>query len=66
MAGWPMFGLSTTELLIFAGILLLLFGSAKLPALMRSMGRSVSEFKQGLKDEPSKLDHSETDESHPG
>ena len=45
-------GLGTTELLILAGVLLLLFGSAKLPSLMRSMGRSVNEFKTGLNEKP--------------
>ena len=48
-----MFGLGTTELLIMAGVLLLLFGSARLPSLMRNMGRSVNEFKAGMKDKPS-------------
>lgn len=42
----------TFELAIFAGILLLLFGSAKLPSLMRNMGRSVNEFKAGIKEKP--------------
>ena len=50
-----MFGIGTPELLIFAGILLLLFGSAKLPALMRNMGRSVNEFKAGIKEKPHEL-----------
>ncbi len=51
-----MFGIGQTELLILAGILTLVFGASRLPSLMRNMGRSVNEFKQGLKDEPKKLD----------
>jgi sec-independent protein translocase protein TatA len=47
-----MFGFNTTELLIVLGIFVLLFGAARLPALMRSLGRSVNEFKHGLRDEP--------------
>ena len=47
-----MFGLGTTELMIMAGVLLLLFGSTRLPSLMRNMGRSVNEFKAGMKDQP--------------
>ncbi len=47
-----MFGIGTTELLILAAILMLLFGATRLPSLMRNMGRSVNEFKQGLRDEP--------------
>jgi len=50
-----MFGISTQELLIVAAILMLLFGATRLPTMMRNMGRSVNEFKQGLKDEPKEL-----------
>jgi sec-independent protein translocase protein TatA len=42
-----MFGLSTTELLIVLVVLLLLFGS-RLPNVMRSLGKSVTEFKKGM------------------
>ena len=47
-----MFGIGTPEMLILAAVLLLLFGGAKLPALMRNMGRSVNEFKAGIKEKP--------------
>ncbi len=46
-----MFGLGFWELLIVFGIVLLLFGSSRLPSLMRNLGRSVVEFKQGMRDE---------------
>ena len=36
------------ELLIIAGVILLLFGN-RLPSVMRSLGRGVVEFKQGLR-----------------
>lgn len=36
------------ELAIIAGIVLLLFGGAKLPSLMRNLGRSTKEFKRGM------------------
>lgn len=42
-----MFGLSPFKLLIIAGVILLIFGN-RLPATMRSLGRSVTEFKKGL------------------
>lgn len=37
------------EVVIFGGIILLVFGN-RLPTLMRSMGRSVVEFKKGASD----------------
>ena len=40
------------EIAIFAAVLMLLFGSQKLPLLMRNMGRSVNEFKAGIKEKP--------------
>jgi sec-independent protein translocase protein TatA len=40
------------ELLIIMAIFLLLFGGAKLPSLMRNLGRSVNEFKTGIKEAP--------------
>ena len=50
-----MFGLSTWEILIFAGIIVLLFGGARLPGLMRNMGRSINEFKTGIKEQPAEM-----------
>jgi len=44
-------GIGTTELLIILAVLLLLFGH-QLPTLMRSMGRSLGEFKAGMNDPP--------------
>lgn len=45
-----MFGFNTTELVIFGLIVLVIFGSSRLPSLMRSLGRSANEFKAGLRD----------------
>ena len=42
--------LGVTELLIILFIVLLLFGSTKLPSLARSLGSSVNEFKKGAKE----------------
>jgi sec-independent protein translocase protein TatA len=39
------------EMLVIGIIGILLFGS-RLPKLARSLGQSVSEFKQGMKDPP--------------
>lgn len=50
--------LGPTELLIVAGILVLLFGAAKLPKLARSLGESARIFKaetKGLHDDDEAL-----------
>lgn len=43
--------LGAPELLIVLLVVLVLFGSTKLPKLARSLGQAQSEFKAGLKDE---------------
>ncbi|MBQ3244856.1 MAG: twin-arginine translocase TatA/TatE family subunit [Bacteroidaceae bacterium] len=40
--------IGATELLLIAGIALLLFGGKKLPEMMRGLGRGVKEFKEGM------------------
>ena len=45
-----MFGLGMQELLIFMVIVLLIFGSSRLPTLMRNLGRSANEFKAGMRE----------------
>jgi sec-independent protein translocase protein TatA len=42
--------MGTTELLIILAIVLLLFGSKKLPELARSLGLSAGELRKGLRD----------------
>ena len=44
MPGW-------TELLIIAGVVVLLFGTNKLPKLGGAIGESIKNFKKGIKDE---------------
>lgn len=46
------FGFGQTEIIIFAIVLFVLFGGAKLPSLMRNIGRSVNEFKAGIREKP--------------
>ena len=43
-------GLGMQELIIVLIILLLLFGSTRLPQLARGMGKSIREFKKGIND----------------
>ncbi len=40
------------QLLIVLAVLLLLFGSSRLPKMARSLGQSLTEFKRGLKETP--------------
>ena len=42
------FGLGTTELLLIALVVLLLFGGRKIPELMRGLGKGVKSFKDGV------------------
>lgn len=43
-----LFGIGTTELVLIAFVLLLLFGGSKLPQLMRGAGRGIREFKDAM------------------
>ena len=49
-----MFGLGMGEGFIILAIVVLLFGGKKLPALGKSLGRSINEFKAGLKETDTK------------
>ncbi len=42
------FGLGTTELLLIALVVLLLFGGRKIPELMKGLGKGVKSFKDGI------------------
>lgn len=46
-----MFGLGTTELIILAGILVLLFGSKKIADLARSVAEAVKILRHSFSDE---------------
>lgn len=43
-----MFGLGMQEMLLIGVVLLLLFGPSKIPELMRSVGKGITEFKRGV------------------
>ncbi len=54
-------GFSYIHWLVIAGVALLLFGN-RLPDVARSLGRSVNEFKKGLKEVKDDLDDDEEEE----
>jgi len=45
-----MFGVGMPELLVILLIALLIFGAAKLPQVGRALGRTITEFKKGMKE----------------
>lgn len=58
--------IGTTELLLVAGIALLLFGGKKVPEMMKGMGQGVKSFKDavnGKVEEPSEESPHEAAES---
>ena len=58
-------GIGAPELLIILGILVLLFGAAKLPELARGSGRALRIFKaetKGLTDDDDKADYKTPEE----
>ena len=44
-----MFGIGTTEMIVFGIIAVILFGG-RLPSVARSLGKSIVEFKKGMND----------------
>ncbi len=56
-----LFGLGMQEILVFALIVLLLFGGKKIPELMNGLGKGVKSFKDGMKE----IEADTTDEKKP-
>lgn len=57
-----MLGLGTSELLVVLVIVLVLFGGAKLPQMMKGLGEGMREFKKATRDDD---DLVKKDESRP-
>ncbi len=51
-----MFGLGTREIIILAGILVLLFGSKKIPELARSIREAARHLRGAFSDDEDKKD----------
>ena len=45
-----MFGIGFPELLVILLICLLVFGAAKLPEIGKAFGKTINEFKKGMKE----------------
>ncbi|RMH62135.1 MAG: twin-arginine translocase TatA/TatE family subunit [Calditrichaeota bacterium] len=60
-----MFGIGTTELIVILFIILLVFGSKKLPELARGLGRGINEFKRASQEIQEELDISGALEDKP-
>jgi sec-independent protein translocase protein TatA len=56
-----MFGIGTQELIIIGIVAVMLFGS-RLPSVARSMGKSIVEFKKGMKDIENEVKTADYDE----
>lgn len=54
--------IGTTEIIVIAAIILLIFGGKKLPELMRGLGKGMKEFKDGMKEED-KPEEQQTEET---
>jgi sec-independent protein translocase protein TatA len=62
-AFFPSLGMN--ELLVIGFISLLIFGN-RLPSVMRSLGKSVTEFKKGMNDLEEEVNQPVTAEKKPG
>jgi sec-independent protein translocase protein TatA len=49
-------GLGMPELLIILVIILVLFGSRRIPDLAKGLGEGIRNFKSGMRDEPHEID----------
>lgn len=55
--------IGTPELILIAIIILLLFGASKIPELMRSLGKGVKNFKDGVDGKDDKSEKSDKAEN---
>ena len=46
----PIAMIGMQEILVFGAIVLLLFGGAKIPQLMRGLGKGMGEFQRGIEE----------------
>ena len=56
-------GLGTGEIILIALAILLLFGAKRIPELMKSMGKGVKNFKEGMKEVEKEINAPSADEA---
>ena len=56
-------GLGTGEIILIALAILLLFGAKRIPELMKSMGKGVKNFKEGMKEVEKEINAPSADET---
>jgi sec-independent protein translocase protein TatA len=54
-----------TEWILIGVVVLVLFGAKKIPELARSLGRSSTEFKKGVREGAFDPDDAAPDQAHP-
>ena len=54
--------IGTTEILVIALVIMVLFGAAAIPRFARNLGRAKKEFQEGLKEGESSEDPSDQSE----
>jgi len=56
-----MFGLGTTELIIILVLVMIIFGAGKLPQVGGALGKSLRNFKDGVKEGEEEIDKKDPD-----
>jgi len=56
-----MFGLGTTELIIILVLVMIIFGAGKLPQVGGALGKSLRNFKEGVKEGEEEKSEAEAD-----
>jgi len=56
-----MFGLGTTELIIILVLVMIIFGAGKLPSVGGALGKSLRNFKEGVKEGEEEKSEAEAD-----
>lgn len=58
-------GIGAQEILLILLIIILLFGARKIPEIARGFGRSVSEFKKGIREVDEEIKKEEPERREP-